>query len=161
MIYAFTLLHFNSIRCQGNACGIKWVAGIHLGRRIHLGFLKIGFYFEMMYIVGIINKVSQEKSPSTRTGQPQAKLLTGQVKHRLLVHLAHSCARRYRYDNRTAASHSREKPTGAMAGRPAISHGESCIKGGISAETSLSDGDATHQAHVDWAGVCGGWNAAR
>lgn len=93
MIQAFTLLHFNIIRCQGNAGGIKWVAGIHLGRRIDLGFLKIGFYFEMMYIVGIINKASQEKSPSTRRGQPQTNLLTGQVKHRLLLHLvAQLCA---------------------------------------------------------------------
>lgn len=38
-------------------------------------------------------------------------------------------------------------------GRPTISHGESCIKGGIGAEMSRSDVYATHQAHVDLARV--------
>lgn len=40
-----------------------------------------------------------------------------------------------------------------MAGRPAISHGESRIKGGIGAGKRASDANATHRAHVDLAGV--------
>lgn len=40
-----------------------------------------------------------------------------------------------------------------MAGRPAISHGESRMKGGIGAEMRASDANATHQAHVDLACV--------
>lgn len=40
-----------------------------------------------------------------------------------------------------------------MAGRPAISHEESRIKGGIGAEMRASDANATHRAHDGLASV--------
>lgn len=40
-----------------------------------------------------------------------------------------------------------------MAGRPAISHGESRIKGGLGIEMRARDAKATHRARVDLACV--------